>query len=174
MATPTFAPLPEAVVAQFNAVSTATISHQLATRGLTHTFMAGLAPLRPDLRLCGRAVTLRYIPVRADLFKQKKEDANAQRQLIESIGAGEVLVIDARGMTASATIGNILSTRVRRAARRARLAAAPRYPAIKARTFQPTRVAAPGATPRAARAITCHRDARRALYRRCDRSDAGA
>jgi 5-oxopent-3-ene-1,2,5-tricarboxylate decarboxylase / 2-hydroxyhepta-2,4-diene-1,7-dioate isomerase len=112
METPTFAPLPEAVVAQLNAVSTATISHQLAARGLGNTFMAGLAPLRPDLRLCGRAVTLRYIPVRADLLKQKKEDANAQRQLIESIGAGEVLVIDARGTTASATIGNILTTRV--------------------------------------------------------------
>ena len=34
--------------------------------------------------------------VRADLLKDKKEDMNAQRQLIESIGAGEVLVLDAR------------------------------------------------------------------------------
>ena len=108
----TFAPLPANVVAQLNAVSTATISYQLAKRGLGNTFMAGIAPLRPDLRLCGRAVTLRYIPVRADLLKNIKEDANPQRQLVESIGAGEVLVMDARGTTASATIGNILSTRV--------------------------------------------------------------
>lgn len=112
MNTPAFTPLPETVVAQLNAVSTATLSYQLSTRGLGNTFMADIAPLRPDLRLCGRAVTLRYIPVRADLLKDKKEDTNAQRQLIESIGAGEVLVIDARGTTASATIGNILSTRV--------------------------------------------------------------
>lgn len=111
MHTPTFPPLSQTVVAQLNAVSTATISYQLAKRGFGHTFMANIAPLRPDLRLCGRAVTLRYIPVRADLLKTIKEDANPQRQLIESIGAGEVLVIDARGTTASATIGNILTTR---------------------------------------------------------------
>jgi 5-oxopent-3-ene-1,2,5-tricarboxylate decarboxylase/2-hydroxyhepta-2,4-diene-1,7-dioate isomerase len=101
METPTFIPLPENVIAQLNAVSSATISYQLAKRGFGNTFMAGIAPLQPDLRLCGRAVTLRYIPVRTDLLKHKKEDANAQRQLIESIGAGEVLVIDARGTTAS-------------------------------------------------------------------------
>ncbi|MBI1762282.1 MAG: ribonuclease activity regulator RraA [Acidobacteria bacterium] len=112
MENPTFAPLPEHIVAQLNAVSTATISYQLAARGFGNTFMAGLAPLRPDLRLCGRAVTLRYIPVRADLLKQKNDETNAQRQLIESIGAGEVMVIDARGTMASASIGNILSTRV--------------------------------------------------------------
>ena len=112
MEKPTFAPLPENVVAQLNAVSTATLSYQLAARGLGNTFMAGLAPLRPDLRLCGRAVTLRYIPVRADLLKQKNDETNAQRQLIESIGAGEVMVIDARDTMASASIGNILSTRV--------------------------------------------------------------
>ena len=109
---PTFTPLPETVVAQLNAVSTATISYQLGKRGFGNTFMADIAALRPDLRLCGRAVTLRYIPVRADLLQQKNDETNAQRQLIESIGAGEVLVIDARGTTASATMGNILSTRV--------------------------------------------------------------
>lgn len=112
METPTFSPLPENVIAQLNAVSTATLSYQFAARGFGNMFMADIAPLRPDLRLCGRAVTLRYIPVRADLLKLKKEDTNAQRQIIESIGAGEVLVIDARGTTASATMGNILSTRV--------------------------------------------------------------
>lgn len=111
MHAPSFPPLSQTVVAQLNAVSTATISYQLAKRGFGNMFMAGIAPLRPDLRLCGRAVTLRYIPVRADLLKTIQEDANPQRQLIESIGAGEVLVIDARGTTASATIGNILSTR---------------------------------------------------------------
>jgi regulator of RNase E activity RraA len=111
MYTSTFSPLPETVVAQLNAVSTATISYQLQKRGIANAFMAGLAPLRPDLRLCGRAVTLRYIPVRADLLKTIKEDANPQRQLVESIGVGEVLVMDARGTTASATIGNILTTR---------------------------------------------------------------
>ena len=112
MEKPTFTPLPENIVAQLNAVSTATISYQLAARGFSNTFMADIAPLRPDLRLCGRAVTLRYIPVRADLLQLKKDDSNAQRQLIESIGTGEVMVIDARGATGSATMGNILSTRV--------------------------------------------------------------
>ena len=112
MYTPTFTPLSDIVIARLNAVSTATISYQLFKRGFGNTFMEGIAALRPDLRLCGRAVTLRYIPVRADLLKLKSDETNAQRQIIESIGAGEVMVIDARGTMASATMGNILSTRV--------------------------------------------------------------
>ncbi|HET6315880.1 MAG TPA: hypothetical protein VFG86_05440, partial [Chloroflexota bacterium] len=59
--------LPEEVFERARAVSTATLSSQLQKRGFTHTFMHGVLPLRPDLRLVGYAFTLRYIPMREDL-----------------------------------------------------------------------------------------------------------
>ena len=42
-------------------VSTATLTVQLQRRGIRNTFMRGLRPTRPDLRLVGYAHTLRYV-----------------------------------------------------------------------------------------------------------------
>src|SRR6185312_6674018 len=96
-------------------VSTATLSSQLHRRGFRQLVMRGVAPLRPDLRLAGQAFTLRYIPAREDLERSGEFDnrVNKQRMAIEQVGPGDVLVIDARGDTRAATLGNILTTRVK-------------------------------------------------------------
>src|SRR3712207_6381545 len=85
-APPTFEPLPPAIVARLNRVSTATISAQMLKRGFRNMFMTGITPLRPELRLCGRAVTLRYIPMREDLGAEQDVNRDAQRRLVEAIG----------------------------------------------------------------------------------------
>jgi regulator of RNase E activity RraA len=91
-------------------VSTATLSSiLLRAHGIRNTFMAGLRPARPDLRLLGYAFTLRYVPARED---QSSAGWNAQKEAIESIGPEEVLVIDARQETGAGTIGDILAARV--------------------------------------------------------------
>lgn len=105
-------PLAPHTIAKLTSVSTATISYQLFKLGFRNTFMSGIEALRPDLRLCGRAVTLRYIPMRDDLGTDMDDNQNAQRRLVETIDEGEVLVIDAREETGAATIGNILATRL--------------------------------------------------------------
>src|SRR3982074_1676495 len=76
--------------------------------------MLGVRPLRPDLRLAGQAFTLRYIPVREDLERPGEFDnrTNKQRIAVESVGPGDVLVIDARGDARAATLGDILATRI--------------------------------------------------------------
>ena len=48
-------------------ISTATLTSQLQKRGFANTFMQGVLPLRPALRLAGTAFTLRNIPAREDL-----------------------------------------------------------------------------------------------------------
>jgi regulator of RNase E activity RraA len=108
--------LPSALLDLARQVSTATLSSQLQKRGLLHCFMHGVLPLRPDLRLVGHAFTLRYIPVREDLERSGEFDnrTNQQRVAVESVGPGDVLVIDARGDTRAATLGNILATRIMR------------------------------------------------------------
>jgi regulator of RNase E activity RraA len=77
-------------------------------------YMHDVAPLRPELRLVGQAVTLRYIPARDDLEPTGDYDnrTNKQRLVIEMVGPGDVLVIDARGDTRAAVLGNILASRI--------------------------------------------------------------
>jgi regulator of RNase E activity RraA len=95
-------------------VSTASLTTQLLKRGLQNTFMQGVLPLRPDLRMVGYAFTLRYIPAREDLDRSTDYDnwTNPQRVAVESVGPDDVLVIDARGDLSAASLGHILMTRV--------------------------------------------------------------
>lgn len=95
-------------------ISTATLTTQLLKRGFRNTFIAGLTPLRPDLRMVGRAFTLRYVPIREDLDKAVEYDNNnnVQRLAVETVSEGDVLVIDARSNVNAASFGHILATRI--------------------------------------------------------------
>ncbi|CAL9514732.1 hypothetical protein SUDANB95_03679 [Actinosynnema sp. ALI-1.44] len=95
-------------------VSTATLSSQLRKRGLNHTFLTGLAPARPDLRMVGVAHTLRFLPLREDQFAERGGGMNAQKRAVEAIGPGQVLVIDAREDRGAGTLGDILAMRALR------------------------------------------------------------
>ena len=93
--------------------STATLTSVLRQHGITWTFMHGVAPLRPNMKMAGPAFTLRYIPMREDLDPGTVDNLkDVQRIGIEQIGEGEVLVIDARGDTRAGTMGSILATRL--------------------------------------------------------------
>jgi 5-oxopent-3-ene-1,2,5-tricarboxylate decarboxylase / 2-hydroxyhepta-2,4-diene-1,7-dioate isomerase len=104
---------PEATAA-LHQVSTATLSTQLRRRGIANTFMGGLRPTRPDLRLLGYAHTLRYVPLREDVRDADTAELNAQKRAVEAISPGEVLVIEARGEAGAGTIGDILAMRALR------------------------------------------------------------
>ena len=97
--------------AALRTVSTATLSSQLRKRGLEHTFLTGLRPTRPDLRLVGLAHTLRFLPLREDQFAERGGGMNAQKRAVEELGPGQVLVIDAREDRQAGTIGDILALR---------------------------------------------------------------
>ena len=91
-------------------VSTATLASQLRKRGLDGLTLDGLRSTRPGTRMAGYARTVRYLPLREDLTG-RSAGLNAQKQAIEEIGPGEVLVIEARGETTAGTIGDILALR---------------------------------------------------------------
>lgn len=95
-------------------VSTATLTSQLLRRGIRTTFLQGLRPTRPDLRMVGYAHTLRYVPVREDVVAADRAELNAQKRAIESVSPGDVLVIEARGEEGAGTIGDILALRALR------------------------------------------------------------
>ncbi|CAN5709955.1 ribonuclease activity regulator RraA [soil metagenome] len=96
--------------------STATITTQLFNKGLRNAFLNGIRPLNPrNARFVGEAVTLRSIPAREDIdvtdvFRDPK---HPQRLAIETIGPGQVLVLECRGDLRAANAGGILVTRAR-------------------------------------------------------------
>jgi regulator of RNase E activity RraA len=101
------------LVRQFLVPSTATLTTVLRKHGLSNTYMHGVAPLRPGMRMAGPAFTLRYIPAREDLAAGEVDNLrDAQRVAIEQVGPGQVFVIDARGDTRAGTMGAILATRL--------------------------------------------------------------
>ena len=98
---------------QLAQISTATLTSILIKRGIRRSFMLDVYPLAPHLHLAGTAFTLRYIPSRQDLTDRRYDnETNVQRIAMESIGEGQVLVIDARGNTDVGTMGDILATRI--------------------------------------------------------------
>ncbi|MFN8221626.1 MAG: fumarylacetoacetate hydrolase family protein [Gaiellales bacterium] len=108
---PRFLPMSDGAREILSRVSTATLTVQLARRGIRDTFIREIRPTRPDLRLLGHAYTLRYVPLREDV-RDADAGMNAQKRAVESIGPDEVLVIEARGEPGAGTIGDILAARV--------------------------------------------------------------
>jgi regulator of RNase E activity RraA len=111
---PAFERITDAVKDKLANASTATISSVLRKRGFDGLFLEGLLPLRPDLGMVGQAFTLRFVPTRKDLDPTGEFDntTNKQRVAVESVGPGDVLVIEAREDTRAGTLGDILATRI--------------------------------------------------------------
>lgn len=93
------------------AVAVATLSVQLRRRGLDEASIDGVRPLVPGRRLVGLARTLRFVPYRQDLFAERGGGFNAQKQAFDTVGPGEVLVMEARGDASAGTLGDILALR---------------------------------------------------------------
>ncbi|MEU9688042.1 fumarylacetoacetate hydrolase family protein [Amycolatopsis japonica] len=89
------------------------LSAQLRKRGLNNVAIDGVRPNLPGSKVVGTARTLRFVPNREDLFKSHGGGYNAQKRLFDSVGTGEVIVIEARGDKGSGTLGDILALRAR-------------------------------------------------------------
>lgn len=97
--------------AKLEAVPVAGLSAQLRKRGLDNVTIDGVRPLHPAAKLVGTARTLRFVPLREDLFASHGGGYNAQKRAFDAVGEGEVIVIEARGETGSGTLGDILAIR---------------------------------------------------------------
>ncbi|MGE3192616.1 MAG: fumarylacetoacetate hydrolase family protein [Microbacteriaceae bacterium] len=97
--------------ARLASVGTATLSAQLRKRGYDEVSIDGVRTNQPGAHLVGRARTLRFIPFRPDLFEAHGGGFNAQKRAFDTIGEGEVLVIEARGEAGTGTVGDILGLR---------------------------------------------------------------
>lgn len=105
--------LDDGLRAKLDGVAVATLASLLLKRGLSNMTIDGLRPLLPDAKLVGTARTLRYLPLREDLAAKVGGGFNQQKQAIESVGPGEVLVMDARRDPTAGTLGDLLALRAR-------------------------------------------------------------
>ncbi|MGW0949977.1 fumarylacetoacetate hydrolase family protein [Streptomyces sp. NPDC002623] len=104
--------LDEQLAKGLRSVAVATLSAQLRSKhGLPHMSVDGVRPTRPGETMVGVAHTLRYLPLREDLFKKYGAGMNAQKRAIEELRPGHVLVMDARRDTTAGTLGDILALR---------------------------------------------------------------
>ncbi|MDR4533089.1 fumarylacetoacetate hydrolase family protein [Glutamicibacter sp. PS] len=103
--------LTDEVRTQLESVATATLSATLRKRGLNNVNIEVPGATKGMQRVIGTARTLRYIPNREDLFNAHGGGYNVQKQAIDAVKDGEILVMEARGETGSATLGDILALR---------------------------------------------------------------
>lgn len=105
---------------RLKACSTATLTTQLFRRNYRQQFLVGVRALNPAAgSFAGEAFTLRFIPSRedrdwdlAELYKRGED--NMQWEAVETIGAGQVLMVDSRNDPRAASAGNMLMTRMMR------------------------------------------------------------
>lgn len=104
-------PLTDEIRELLDGVAVATVSSALRKRGYVDIFIDGVHPNHEGDRILGTAKTLRFIPFRPDLFKQYGGGFNAQKRAFDSVQPGEVLVVEARGIPTTGTVGDVLALR---------------------------------------------------------------
>ena len=102
------------VARQLRQVSTATLTMVLLKRGVRTSWLRGVGALSAmDERVVGPAFTIRFVPGREDLSQPESYAKSPSfRDAIEAAPAGSVVVIDGRGNTLGATLGDILVARL--------------------------------------------------------------
>lgn len=105
--------VPNDVLDKLRGVSIPTISMVLRRLGYGNAFLSGLAPRTSMQNFVGRAFTGRTLPARHDVSATQAGAASLHRRAFETIRAGDVLVIDARGDVGARVTGDILATRLK-------------------------------------------------------------
>jgi regulator of RNase E activity RraA len=82
--------------------------------GYGSNFINGLTCVHPERKMVGRAVTLRYLPVRPDLqaTSLKKFRTAPNKWAIETMEPGDALVVDSGGETGAGFVGDVIATRL--------------------------------------------------------------
>lgn len=109
-------PLAAATVANLRATTTATLTTQMFRRGFRNAFMQDVRSLGPlGSNLIGPAFTLRYIPAREDVdsYGVKPDPNHLQREAVDSVPDGHVMVMDCRRDARAASAGDVYVTRLK-------------------------------------------------------------
>lgn len=102
----------DALVTRLSRVPVTAAKDVLRQLGVESAYLANVRPIAGAASpVAGPARTLRYLPARQDLGPSPKGAVN--RQLIESLRPGDVMVADAMASRRGSVLGDMLATRVR-------------------------------------------------------------
>lgn len=100
----------DALAQRLRRVPTSTAKVILRELGVTRVVARGLRPIVPPAGvLAGPARTVRFLPAREDVPRPPQGAVN--RRLIDQIGRGQVVVIDAGGCLEGSVLGDMLAAR---------------------------------------------------------------
>ncbi|MEM2875586.1 MAG: ribonuclease activity regulator RraA [Candidatus Bathyarchaeia archaeon] len=92
-------------------ISSATAWGVLSEMGITSTFMRGILPLTPGMKMVGPAQTLHYVPMREDKkYTYEWFRMSAPFRLSNETQEGDVIVVDAGGVGGYGGMGDIMIT----------------------------------------------------------------
>ena len=98
----------KAVLDSLRDISVATLVDALNRKGYRSSFMLGVRSLSPGQKLVGRAVTLRFLPNRADLLEETRRGPDSpEYSAMDLCGPGDVLVVDGMGLPYASIGGEI-------------------------------------------------------------------
>lgn len=109
-------PLSPGTISNLRSTSTATLTTQLFRRGFRNAFMQDVRPLTPPgANMVGLAFTLRYIPAREDVdsYGVTPDPNELQRETMDNVPEGHVLVMDCRRDMRAASAGDVYVTRLK-------------------------------------------------------------
>lgn len=102
----------QAIFAKLLEVSTDSAWAVCSSLGYPNSFIEGLITVQPSRKMVGRAITLRYVPVRPDLLEQQKaQPTPLNKRAVELSGPGDILVVDSGGEIGAGFIGDVITTR---------------------------------------------------------------
>ncbi|HVC33870.1 MAG TPA: hypothetical protein VNL16_10210 [Chloroflexota bacterium] len=105
-------PAESAIFEQLLQVSTDSAWAVCSSLGYPNSFVEGLTAVQPGQKMVGRAITLRYVPIRPDLREQQQALGSAlNKRAVELSGPGDVLVVDSGGETGAGFVGDVITTR---------------------------------------------------------------
>jgi regulator of RNase E activity RraA len=105
--------VPASVLDALKGVSIPSISGILRRLGHRNTYLSGIVPRTLLQSFAGRALTARALPTRPDVAATQGGAASLHRRAFETVEAGDVIVIDARGDVSARVTGDILATRLK-------------------------------------------------------------
>lgn len=90
-----------------------TVSGILMGMGYPDQYITDVPPITPDVKMVGRARTMRYLPIRPDLSEIAKErfPHALTHHAVEETEPGDILMVDAGGCTGSGFIGDVIVSR---------------------------------------------------------------
>ena len=101
------------LLARLRDCGTATLSSELSKLGIRNPHLQGILGLRDQQAVAGTARTMRFMPMREDLYsvdEYSDPEVQLHRHALYSVRKGDIVVVDGRGDMSSGVYGEMMIT----------------------------------------------------------------